>query len=220
MNSEDPLKEAFADLVDPEGGVRERNFPVPSKNYIQRKKDAMKAKDRSAARKLIKPKNADQIIELLPEPGDLVHAITCGDFVMGDCLGRFCDLRGCPSRLTISTLSLSVKNAEMFSRILEKNPSLEFELLLSHYFQSTNGDVFTAVERLISEKFPDRARVGVNRSHAKIFLFDYKDDRRNWVIESSANLRSSNNMEQMTISNDRGLLDFHREWICEMLKNG
>ena len=80
--SQDPLRDAFKELRDPEGGVRARNFPVKSRNFIQRKKDEMKRKDRSAARKLIRPENADAIVDVFPAPGDQVHGITSGDFVM------------------------------------------------------------------------------------------------------------------------------------------
>lgn len=217
LMSDDLLRAAFAELTNPEGAVRSRNFPVASRNYIQRRKDAMKRKDRAAARKLIRPKNADAILDALPAAGDLLHAVTCGDFVLGDLIGRLIDRKGSPVMLTISTLSMSVNNAEMLSRLMGDHPGLHLELLLSHYFKSTNGEVFTAVESLITEKFSERARVGIQRSHAKVILWDYGEAGPSWVMETSANLRSSNNMEQMVISNDRKLLFFHREWIREMI---
>jgi hypothetical protein len=216
--SQDPLRDAFKELRDPEGGVRARNFPVKSRNFIQRKKDEMKRKDRSAARKLIRPENADAIVDVFPAPGDQVHGITSGDFVMGDLIGQVVKRFGSPRRITISTLSLSVKNAELLARVLESSVDLEIELLISHYFQSTNGDIFRAIESLLSEKFPGRFAVTVGRSHAKILLFDYSASA--WVVETSANLRSSNNIEQFVISNDRALLDFHRGWILEITKGG
>lgn len=209
------LADAFQELANPEGAVRGRNFPVASNNFIQRKKDAMKRKDRAAARKLIRPENADAIVDLLPAAGDTLHGITCGDFVMGDLIGRVVVKKGAPRRITISTLSLSVKNVEMFAGILAENEDLEVELLVSHYFQSTNGEIFTAIEALLCEKYPDRFRVAVDRSHAKVLIFDFEEEK--WVFETSANLRSSNNIEQFTVSNCPELLDFHRGWILELM---
>ena len=210
------LADAFKELDDPEGAVRKRNFPVASKNFIQRLKDEMKRKDRQAARKLIRPKNAAALVAELPEEGDTLHGVTCGDFVMGDIIGQMVEKVGCPDRLTISTLSLSVKNAEMLARILVANPALVVQMAVSHYFQSTNGEVFTALETLLVEKFPGRFNLGVGRTHAKILCFDYPEAA--YVIETSANLRSSNNIEQFVISNNPELLDFHATWINEIIE--
>ena len=43
---------------------------------------------------------------------------------------------------------------------------------------------------------------------------------RDWlVLEGSANLRSSDNLEQMTIFNEQAVHDFHAEWIDHVLAN-
>ena len=209
------LSEAFKELADPEGSCRSRQFPVASRNFIQRKKDEMKRKDRAAARKLIRPENADAIIADFPRPGHSLHGITCGDFVMGDMIERVEQLKGSPREIIISTLSLSVSNSEMLARIMKRNPDLKIELVISHYFQSTNGDVYRALEEILVAGFPERFRVGVSRTHAKVILFDFPS--ASYVVETSANLRSSNNIEQFTIENDRELLKFHKTWIHEVL---
>ena len=212
------LADAFAELNDPEGSVRSRQFPVASRNFIQRKKDEMKRKDRSAARKLIRPKNAKAILDLFPTVDEQLHGITCGDFVMGDLITEVVGRFGCPLKITISTLSMSVKNTENLADLLRENSELLIEMVVSHYFQSTNGDVFLAINSLLTEVFPDRFEIGVTRSHAKIILFDYPF--KAWVVETSANLRSSNNIEQFVISNDRDLLEFHCGWIRELMEAG
>jgi len=212
------LADAFKELNDPEGAVRSRQFPVVARNFIQRRKDDMKRKDRAAARKLIRPENADAIVRLFPSTDEQLHGITPGDFVMGDLIARTVATLGPPRSITISTLSLSVKNTEMLARLLEEFPALSVEMAVSHYFQSTNGEIFAAIQSLLVERFPDRFRVGVGRSHAKIILFDFPGS--DFVVETSANLRSSNNVEQFVISNDAELLKFHREWIQEMIEAG
>lgn len=194
--------------------MRKKHFAVGNRTFIQRKKDAMKRKDKALARKLIQPENCDCILDEFPKENEILHAITCGDFVMGDLIIRAIQRLGPPERLTLATLSMSLKNAEALADQMAQHPSLQVDLLLSHYFQNTNGDIFTAIENLLSKKFPERFSVKIERSHAKITLFEYPDAA--YVIETSANLRSSNNIEQMVITNDRALLNFHRQWIEEV----
>ena len=42
-------------------------------------------------------------------------------------------------------------------------------------------------------------------------------DGRCIVNESSANLRSCRNIEQFTMTHDRDLLEFHRQWMAEVM---
>jgi hypothetical protein len=64
------------------------------------------------------------------------------------------------------------------------------------------------------ERLAGFASLSVARNHAKIILVSYDD---NWfTFETSANLRSSDNLETMTIFNDREIHDFHAEWIDEI----
>jgi hypothetical protein len=54
-------------------------------------------------------------------------------------------------------------------------------------------------------------------SHAKILLMQLTDGR-SFVAESSANLRSCASIEQITMTHDAALLDFHRNWITEVME--
>ena len=55
------------------------------------------------------------------------------------------------------------------------------------------------------------------RSHAKVQCFA-SDDGRRFVVETSANLRSCRNAEQLTLIADAGLHDFHAAWIDQLLR--
>lgn len=210
----DPLEKAFANLRNPEAELRKEHFEIANKGYLQRKQSAVKRKRKAMARKLIKPENSDFLIDALPAEGELLHCVTCGDFVLGDMVVRLVERIGPPKSLTIATLSMSVKNVESFAAMLEQHRDLTLEILVSHYFRNTNGEIFTAIENLLVKKFPERFAVRIERSHAKLILFDYPGEA--YVIETSANLRSSNNIEQMVVSNSRELLNFHRQWIGEV----
>lgn len=168
---------------------------------------------------MIRPENADQVVDLLPsDPDCALHAVVCGDFVFCDLVKRIVERLGAPGSITIASLSLSMKNLDCIVEILKNNPTLKLDLLLSHYFQSTNGEIFASLGKLVCDAFPDRARVTVGRSHAKVCIFDWYDSPP-LVIETSANLRSSGNIEQIGAFRGRELADFHLMWIEEFRKS-
>ena len=50
------------------------------------------------------------------------------------------------------------------------------------------------------------------RTHCKLILAKMADGTA-YVVEASANLRSSKNIEQFVLTQDIGLYQFHRAWI-------
>lgn len=201
------IQEALDRLKNPDA-QRSNSFPVGTRTFsVQRQKDAMKRRDRAMSRKLIKPENAQPIIDALPvEPGDHMHAIVAGDFVFCDLLTRIAQQLG-PAALTVSTLSLSSKNVDALADGIAAGHISSFRLLLSHYFQSTSKEIFTQIEAKLGKC------VSVARTHAKVALFDLPD--RKLVIEGSANLRSSGNLEQISVFSDPDLYAFHVAWMKE-----
>ncbi|HEX7260287.1 MAG TPA: hypothetical protein VF258_00570, partial [Luteolibacter sp.] len=198
-----------------EADVRSRRFPVETRSMsAHRAFQVAKRRDGKIGRALIKPENADQVIDALPvEDGGALHALVSGDFVFCHLVTRIVDRFGPPTILTLATLSVSMKNLESLEAMLRACPEMRLHIVLSHYFQTTNKDIFIALETLISEKFPDRFTLTIGRSHAKVALFDWGS--RCLVIETSANLRSSNNLEQLAAFRDRELFEFHAAWIRE-----
>ena len=167
--------------------------------------------DTISSKKLIRPENADVLLADFPSrEGEMLHAITAGDFVFGDFILRLIARDGPPRSMTTATLSLSLKNIKGLVAVLTETP-FPFHLVLSHYFQSTNKEIFRAIEELLIP-IPD-FRLNIGRCHAKITLLDFPD--RAVVIESSANLRSSGNIEQIFAKQSRELYDFHFAWIAE-----
>lgn len=55
----------------------------------------------------------------------------------------------------------------------------------------------------------------VSRSHAKVIALPTASGDH-FVIEGSANLRSSDNTEQMVIFNDAEKLAWHRQWMAQL----
>jgi hypothetical protein len=211
-----PLESAAAAFRAPENEVRNRFFPVPTRGLsVQRKKDLLKRGDRGRARVLIRPENADVVIELMPEnQEETLHAVVCGDFVFCDLIVRIAAKMGNPHRITLTTLSLSMKNIDALAGLMASLPQLKVEMLLSHYFQSTSKEIFGALEKLLLETFSGRFSLSIGRSHAKVAIFE-APDQYPIIIETSANLRSSGNIEQLAIFRGCNLAEFHRKWILE-----
>lgn len=88
----------------------------------------------------------------------------------------------------------------------------DITILCSHYFAKVDKDT---VYREVSAKLAGRARLIVARNHAKIICLPTRSGDH-FVIEGSANLRSSDNIEQITILNDPDLLAFHVSWIDQL----
>ena len=213
-----PLQLARTAHLNREADVRSRKFPVPTQSTtIERKLDRFKRADAKIFRTLMKPENADQVIAAMPtEEGEALHALLCGDFVFCDLILRIVEKFGKPDSLTITTLSLSMKNLAGIEGMLVKFPGFPLSLVVSSYFQSTNKEIFTALETL-STKYADRFRLTIGRSHAKIVLIDYGLTAGCIVIETSSNLRSSNCIEQVSIFRERALFEFHAEWIRQFV---
>ncbi len=189
-------------------GTTESPFPTRTKAIAIRKGfDTFNARKRSRSKRLIRPENAQCIVDHMPKlEGDRLHAIAGGDFIFGS-LFETITREERATRVYLSTLSLSAVNVDDLARSVAEERIGSLWILVSDYFSKTNQNIFTKLERVAGP----RIILGVARTHAKVALFDF--GKRKLVIESSANLRSSGNIEQISAFADAELFEFHREWI-------
>jgi hypothetical protein len=190
-------------------------FPIPTAFHVRRAQEMRRAKPSNRA--FIRPENARAVLPHLPRAeGDRLHAIICGNFV-------FCDLLTAIAwespglRLAVATLSFSRRNIDSLILALDAGHLSHFEIILSHYFKSTSKDLFTAMERDLRPR-PD-CRIAVGRTHCKVALLSGPALPVPIVIESSANLRSSGNLEQISAFADTALHAFHRATFDLLLAN-
>ena len=185
-------------------------FPLRSNRYMKQF-HAAKGDDKRSRRgikRLVRPENAAALAEYLPEPGECTHAVVRGDFVMADIIplllgDRVADLVG------ISTLGMSRDNAVKLAELLAAGKMRRLFLLVSHYFsQVDKTGTYREVKGLLGDA------VVVARTHAKVVLVSAAPSF--FVVEGSANLRSSDNIEQFAIWNDEELLNWHLEWMQEV----
>lgn len=178
---------------------------------------AANGKDRAARRgikKLIHPDNAKVVLPHLPSPGDHTHCALRGDFVLGDIIPAIIEHKGhCPDIL-IATLGMSLANADSLAKLVARGLLGKITIVCSHYFREVDK---TTTFRQVTARLEGIATIIVTRSHAKIICLPTASGDH-FVLEGSANLRSSDNTEQLTIFNDPDLDAFHRGWLHSLRK--
>jgi len=190
--------------------------PLPLKEN-RTHREARKKRIGPSIKSMVKPENVTAVGKLLSsEESAPLHIILRGDFILGDLIGWIAD-REPVKFFTCASLGVSIKNAEMLARLIGKEKLHGVSLLLSHYFAAVDkADVWLAVKNLL---LPRDVKMGIGRSHAKVFLIEFIDPQiQPIVIEGSANLRASGNIEQITVWRDSELLEFHKTWINEMIQ--
>lgn len=164
--------------------------------------------------------NAEQLVNVLDlRENKRFYALLHGNFIFGDIFeALICKAKDYSQvkKLTISTLSYSQENVDSFANLLNFGLINELNIITSDYFfgHEIRGLVPYTYEKLdIDNKF----QFAVCQTHAKIGQFEFENGRK-IVIHGSANLRSSNNIEQICIEENADLYDFNQKWFDEVLK--
>jgi hypothetical protein len=169
--------------------------------------------------KNVKFKNAKKLSkEILIGKNERYFCIIDGSFIFGDFIEAFLTDRNMKVKeLTISTLSMSQENIESFRNLLTWGYIDKLNIIVSDFFYSheRNNLVKYMYERLdIDDKF----QLSVCRTHTKICLIEnYRDEK--YIIHGSANLRSSDNIEQFMIEENKELYDFNYDFHKKIIDN-
>jgi hypothetical protein len=156
--------------------------------------------------------NAVELIRPLPGRRETIHAIMGGDFTAWDLVPAMLNLAGKPARAFFAaTLGFNAQNSHHLFQLMGAGEIQAATVLCSDYFAKADAKTYAEAKAKL-------AKVGgvlnSTRNHAKILALDFGTDA--FVVEASANLRSCNNLEQIAISNDRELFEFHRLWISSI----
>lgn len=150
------------------------------------------------------------------QDGEHVFAIVSGNFIAGDFIEAYLvenDLYA--EEIIIATLSLSQENVDSLKNIIEWERTDRLGLLVSDYFFAHERK--DGIEYIIKTLEYNGFLLAAAAIHTKITLIKTLCGKF-LVIGGSANLRSSRNVEQITIDNCKELYDFNREWIVGLLK--
>lgn len=189
-------------------------FSLPSNLFLFKKAGAEDWEKRRGIKRFIRPENAKRVLDHLPsDPNDRTHAVLRGDFVLCDLIPALIAARGHCPHLQIATLGLSVDNAQTLAALLDAGQVDRLTLVVSHYFQQVDKTTtWPQVDALLGKASRRRSRLAVTRSHAKVILVPTAAGDH-FALEGSANLRSSDNLEQIVITNDAETMAFHARWL-------
>lgn len=154
---------------------------------------------------------ADMAAELRLEPGARTFSFVSGNFVFGDLFEALVDMgRMVPRRMTIQTLSLSEENIDSLRNVIDMCPELErLRLVLSVYFWGHERRPGQLVPYLYDQL--DLPQIEFDCAFASIHtkIATVETARGNRVVmDGSANLRSSRNVEQLRIECDPELYEY------------
>ena len=191
----------------------------PHRNAVVELNESRKLVRRPTARRMIdatRTANALKLLGRLPAAGETWHLISKGNTPLADLIPAVLEL-AFPATiryLGITTLGFSKINVEALCTLIDAKRVRRLDFVFSSYFRGMEKDVCAFI---ITELTGRGARVLAARCHAKLMLFELTDGRC-LVCETSGNLRSCRSIEQITLTNDRRLLAFHRAWIDELFR--
>jgi hypothetical protein len=146
--------------------------------------------------------------------------IVDGSFIFGDFIQAFINARNLKcSNVTISTLSLSIENIAVLKVLMENNCIEKLNLIVSEFFYSHEKN--NLIKLLYKElDIDDRFQLAVCRSHMKVTILETKQaGGRKYVMHGSANLRSSDNLEQFMIEECSEQYDMFNDVFEKILTN-
>lgn len=154
----------------------------------------------------------------LPGPAGAVHIIISGRYSLWDCVPAIIEKAGKIERLHVATLGFSKRNIDAMATRLDVGDVGTLRLLCSHYFANTSAEIYGHAEAELGRRHP-RAEFLSLRTHCKLVLAKMKHGRT-FTLESSANLRSCKNIEQLSIIGSPALYAFHAAWIDDLFARG
>jgi len=117
--------------------------------------------------------------------------------------------------LTISTLSADQNNISSLQTLLLKDYCQKLNLILSTYFFGFNKN---QVYKFAQEELDlEKTTISICDTHCKIVLLRTECGKK-IIIDGSANLPSSNNLEQIRIEENEELYDFNYIFQEEIIK--
>ena len=184
-----------------------------SMDMTEQKTRYIKPKFNTKAKSVSYASAAELAKQIKLAPGEQIHAIVAGNFVFGDFVeALLVEKQATANRMHLSTLSLSQNNIDSLEGLIDGGYVKKLDIVVSNYFYSHEK------HRLVPYLFDkldkdDILDMMVCRSHTKICLLEISNIKI--VMTGSANLRSSNCIEQFILQESPELYDFYFNWLEE-----
>lgn len=153
------------------------------------------------------------------QKGECIYVNLEGKFIFGDFIAAFIKVNQLQvEELTVVSLSGSIDNFEMLEGLLDYCGVKKINLMLSKYFLRTEEKKHTKIIKYLNELVETKKgkfKVYYANIHAKVVLIRTKNGFV--IIHGSANLRSSQNIEQMIIQENKQLYDFNYKFYKDLI---
>lgn len=166
----------------------------------------------------IKYANAQKLAKAIDlSSGERYNCIVSGSFIFGDFIEAFIVENNAKcKKMTISTLSLDQNNVDSLANLLNGGFVDELNLIISDYFYAhERNSIVPYIYKSLD--IDNRFQLAAAGSHTKIAMFETLGGKK-IVVHGSANLRSSNNIEQFVIENNAELYDFYNEYHDKIIQ--
>ena len=177
-----------------------RAAPVPTVSIHRHRPTRRRAEDHRARGLL-----AGQL-DPLPAPGETAHLIIHGGVPLSAIIWHIID-QSPPADLAISTLGFNRDFVHQLIDRLRDGRITSGVIVCSNYFSRADAVEYEEARAVLT---PWPCRLTDARTHGKVFVFGA------FSGEGSANLRSCRSIENVSISNDPALAQFHAKWIHQL----
>jgi hypothetical protein len=168
---------------------------------------------KAAARRTAGIREAKQVLEHLPGPGESLHAIVTARLDLTDVVNALLETVGPCDRMRVATLGFNEKNLRTMLDWLDAGRVRSLALVASLFFRSHKGELW---ERTLAEFRARGQRAACCHSHAKVVSMSFAG--RAFCIEGSANLcGNGSGREQFALFADADLTAWHCAWIDELI---
>ena len=147
------------------------------------------------------------VLDPLPTAGESIHIILPGNVALGDVVWTVVDGTQLPGPLHVSTLGFGRAWVHGLLERLQTRQITEATIACSDYFAKSDAAEFQEARELLA---PWPVTLMAGRTHAKVATFNTLS------MEGSANLRACRSIENVSITNDTNLANFHRRWITTL----
>ncbi len=169
--------------------------------------------DRTAAKRTAQLAEAADVLTVLPDDGESLHAVMTGRYDLMQLLVVLIDRLGTIDQARVATLSYNRRNLVEMLALLDGGKVKTLTLLCSAFFRDHNKELW---EETLTEFRERGQRAAAARSHCKVITLATAGSDR-WTMEGSANLRTNSNREQFALFRDPELHDWHAAWIDELV---
>jgi len=146
-------------------------------------------------------------LDPMPAPGESIDIILPGSVALGDVLWHIVDNIHQPGPLRVSTLGFGRRWVAGLVDRLRSGQITEARIACSDYFARSDAAEFLDAQQALAG-WPVTLRAG--RTHAKVAVYGHI------AMAGSANLRSCRSIENVTVTNNPALADWHRRWINDL----